>query len=84
MLSAAPGTRGAVQTMPEMITDSGLIVGCFDPRKGPERGFADRHGRFVTIKDSAAGAKSHIQACVLGANDDGVLVGYGAIRHPSR
>ena len=37
VLSAAPCTRGAVQTMPEMITDSGLIVGCFDPRRGRNR-----------------------------------------------
>jgi hypothetical protein len=66
----------AVQTTPEDVTDSGMIVGCYQPATGPTRGFTDRGGRFTTVTDPAAGHRSQLRGCVLGANSRGVLVGY--------
>jgi hypothetical protein len=83
--AAPPGRRGhyrtiamprAAQTMPEDITNSGMIVGCYQPSSGATRGFTLRHGRFTTITDPAAGKHSQLRGCVLGANSHGVLVGY--------
>ena len=68
--------RHAVQTTPEDVTDSGMIVGCYQPATGPTRGFTDRGGHFTTVTDPAAGHLSQLRGCVLGANSRGVLVGY--------
>jgi hypothetical protein len=67
---------GAIQTMPEAITDTGLIVGCYQPQTGPVLGFIDRHGKISTVSDPAAGPRSSTLACLLGANGRGVMVGY--------
>lgn len=83
--TTAPPQRGhyrtiavphATQTMPEDINDLGLIVGCYQPASGPTRGFTLRRGRFTTITDPAAGHRSQLRGCVLGANSRGVLAGY--------
>jgi hypothetical protein len=66
----------AIQTMPEAITDTGLIVGCYQPQTGPVLGFIDRHGTYTTVTDPAAGRRSSTLACLLGVNDDGTLAGY--------
>ncbi len=66
----------AVQTTPEDVTDSGMIVGCYQSAGGPTRGFTDHGGRFITITDPAAGHRSQLRGCVLGANSRGVLTGY--------
>lgn len=79
---------GAVQTIPEDITDSGGIVGCFQRRHGPILGFAFRGGRFTTITDPAAGRGAPVRGCVLGVNRRGVMVGYyvnrSGVRHGFR
>lgn len=79
---------GAAQTTPEEITDAGTIVGCYQTAAGQTRGFVDRHGRFATVTDPAAGRRSRVPGCVLGANSRGVLVGYYAtvsgVRHGFR
>jgi hypothetical protein len=64
---------GATQTMPEDVTDAGVIVGCFTARHHPLHGFTDRGGRFRTITDPAGRS---IALCVLGVNARGVMVGY--------
>jgi hypothetical protein len=64
---------GAVLTQAEDVTDSGLIVGCFQRKSGSEHGFVDRHGAFVTIKDPVAGSAG--MTCVLAVNSAGVIVG---------
>ena len=83
--ATAPPQRGhyrtiavphATQTMPEDITNLGLIVGCYQPASGVTSGFTLRHGRFATITDPAAGHRSQLRGCVLGANTGGVLTGY--------
>jgi hypothetical protein len=83
--TAPPPARGryrtisvphAAQTTPEDVTNSGMIVGCYQPAAGPTRGFTDRGGRFTTITDPAASHRSQVRGCVVGANSRGVLVGY--------
>ena len=46
----------ATLTQAEDITDSGLIVGCFQRKSGPERGFTDRHGKFAFLSHPSAPA----------------------------
>jgi hypothetical protein len=79
---------GAVQTIPEDITDSGAIVGCYQHRRGPILGFVDRGGHFTTITDPAAGSKAPVRGCILGVNVRGVMVGYyvsrSGVRHGFR
>lgn len=65
----------AVVTIAEDITDSGLIVGCFQRKTGPERGFADRHGKFTFITHPAGRGQSAV-TCALAANGGGAIVGY--------
>ena len=67
---------GAKQTMPEDITDAGLIVGCFQRRTGPMRGFVDRDREFTAVGGPAVGQPSRAAVCLLGANDKGLMVGY--------
>ena len=83
--TTAPPQRGhyrtiavprAAQTMPEDITNLGLIVGCYQSASGPTKGFTLRRGRFTTITDPAASHTSQLRGCVLGANSHGVLTGY--------
>jgi hypothetical protein len=61
--------------MGEDITDSGLIVGCFQRKSGLERGFADRHGAFAFISHPAGAGHSAV-TCALAANSGGAIVGY--------
>ncbi len=63
---------GGTQVMPSGISDSGVIVGCFQSARG-QRGFVDRHGRISTIADPAAGP--HGGTCPLSIDDSGVIVG---------
>ena len=65
----------AVVTIAEDITDSGLIVGCFQRKTGPERGFADRHGTFTFLTHPAGRGQSAV-TCALAANGGGAIVGY--------
>lgn len=65
----------AVVTIAEDITDSGLIVGCFQRKSGPERGFADRHGTFAFLSHPAGAGHSPV-TCALAANSGGAIVGY--------
>jgi hypothetical protein len=67
---------GAVQTIPEDITDSGEIVGCYQRRHGPILGFTERRGRFTTITDPVSKSGAPVRGCVLGVNVRGVLSGY--------
>ncbi|MGN6677829.1 MAG: hypothetical protein ACTHKL_08580 [Streptosporangiaceae bacterium] len=67
--------RRAVMTMAEGITDFGLIVGCFQRKTGPERGFADRHGQFAFITHPSGAGVSAV-TCPLAANGGGAIVGY--------
>lgn len=67
---------GAASTTPEGIADNGEIVGCFDRRTGPGRGFIDRGGVFTTIADPAAGSHSGDLACAQGVNEKGAIVGF--------
>ncbi len=64
---------GAVLSQAEDVTDSGLIVGCFQRKGGLEHGFVDRHGTFVTIKDPLAGSTG--LTCALAINTAGTIVG---------
>jgi hypothetical protein len=64
---------GTVLAQAEDITDSGVIVGCFQRKGEPERGFIERHGTFVTIKDPAAGNIG--TTCALAVNSSDVIVG---------
>jgi hypothetical protein len=65
----------AVVTIAEDIADGGLIVGCFQRKTGPERGFADRHGTFTFITHPAGAGQSAV-TCALAANGGGAIVGY--------
>jgi hypothetical protein len=69
----------AKMTMAEDIADSGLIVGCFQRKTGPERGFTDMHGRFTFITHRSITGRSST-TCALSANSLGVIVGYYANR----
>jgi hypothetical protein len=62
-------------TLAEGINDSGVIVGCFQRKTGPERGFIDRHGRFTTITDPAAATSRAGITCPAGINNAGAIVG---------
>lgn len=66
-----PGGR---QVQPEDISDSGVIVGCYEA-KTSERAFIDRHGKVSTFADPAVKGK-HGATCALGIDDAGVIVGY--------
>jgi hypothetical protein len=65
----------ATATLAEDITDAGLIVGCFQRKTGPERGFADRHGTFTFITHPD-GAGHSVVTCALAANNGSAIVGY--------
>jgi hypothetical protein len=65
----------AIMTQAEDITDHGLIVGCFQRKTGPERGFTDRNGRFAFITHPAGSGHSAV-TCALAANGGGTIVGY--------
>ncbi len=64
----------ATSTEAEDITDSGLIVGCFERPNRPERGFTDQNGKFTTITHRSGGRASAF-TCAAGANNAGVIVG---------
>lgn len=65
---------GGKQVHPESISDSGVIVGCYEA-KTSERAFIDRHGKISTFADPAITGK-HGVTCALGIDDAGVIVGY--------
>jgi hypothetical protein len=65
----------ATATLAEDITDSGLAIGCLQDKSGPERGFADRHGRFTFITHPTGTGHSAV-TCALAANNGGAIVGY--------
>src|SRR5579859_851809 len=67
-----------VATMPEEITDSGLIVGCYQPA-GHLRGFTEQGGTFTTLTHRSGGRASNT-TCASGANKAGAVVGYYAGR----
>jgi hypothetical protein len=62
-------------TMAEGINDSGVIVGCFKRKTGPERGFIDRHGKFTIITDPAAATSRVGVTCPVGIDNAGAIVG---------
>lgn len=66
---------GSVLTEPNNISDSGLIVGCFQDHRGPLRGFIERQGRFTAVNDPAAGQHALVTACLQGINRLGTIVG---------
>ena len=66
---------GAAQTMPAEITDSGLIVGCFGYKTGPQRGFTDRAGKFTAVTGTSIGKGRRTSVCLAGANSKGMIVG---------
>jgi hypothetical protein len=56
--------------------DNGVIVGCYQDKKGPVRGFIDRAGKFTTLNDPAAGRNALFTACPAAVNNKGTIVGY--------
>ncbi|HYK30621.1 MAG TPA: hypothetical protein VEV63_01625 [Streptosporangiaceae bacterium] len=65
---------GGKQVEPESISDSGVIVGCYEA-KTSQRAFIDRHGKISTFADPAAKG-NHGVTCALGIDDAGTIVGY--------
>jgi hypothetical protein len=66
---------GAAMTMAEGINDSGVIVGCFQRKTGPERGFIDHHGNFTIITEPAAAKSRAGSTCPAGIDNAGAIVG---------
>jgi uncharacterized membrane protein len=65
----------AKSTQANGLNDHGLVVGCYQNRIGPWRGFVDRRGRFTTLSDPAAGGGAKTAACPQAVNSHGVIVG---------
>jgi hypothetical protein len=67
------GSRG-LAVMPEEVTDTGLIVGCYQKGNRRERGFTEQGSTFTTLTHKSSGRAS-LATCALGVNDAGVIVG---------
>jgi hypothetical protein len=66
---------GAKSTQADGVNHKGLVVGCYQNRTGPWRGFVDRRGRFTRLSDPEAGAGAQVAACPQAVNNHGVIVG---------
>ena len=65
---------GGKQLQAEGISDSGVIVGCYEA-KTSVRSFIDKHGKISTFADPAAKGRGAV-TCAFGIDDAGVIVGY--------